>query len=70
MPESKSRKKPAYVPPPAPHVNKTNPQWLVPTMLSLMVVGLLWIGDFSVEWPVMLVPVVWALVAVRPRRER
>jgi hypothetical protein len=35
----------------------------------LLLVGLLWIGDISVQWPVLLVPVVWALVAARPRRE-
>ena len=43
MPESKSRKKPTYVPPPTAHAQKTNPAWLVPTMLALLVVGLLWI---------------------------
>lgn len=43
MPESKPRKKPAYVPPPAPQAPKTNPRWLVPVMLTLMVLGLLWV---------------------------
>ena len=43
MPESKSRKKPAYVPPPGPQAPKTNPRWLVPTMLGLMIVGLIWV---------------------------
>ncbi|WP_024286337.1 cell division protein CrgA [Cellulomonas sp. KRMCY2] len=55
MPESKSRKKPAYVPPPAPHVAKTNPTWLVPTMLTLMVGGLLWIVAtyiFQADYPI------------------
>lgn len=43
MPESKPRKKPAYVPPPQAKAAKGNPPWLVPTMLGLMVLGLLWI---------------------------
>lgn len=43
MPESKSRKKPAYVPPPGPQAAKTNPRWLVPTMLGLMILGLIWV---------------------------
>lgn len=44
MPESKSRNtKPAYVPPPASKAPKTNPRWLVPTMLGLMVLGLVWV---------------------------
>jgi hypothetical protein len=55
VPESKSRKKPAYVPPPAAKVVKTNPRWLVPTMVSLMVVGLLWIVAtylFNTSYPI------------------
>jgi hypothetical protein len=44
VPESsKPRKKPAYVAPPEAKVVKGNPRWLVPTMLGLMVLGLLWI---------------------------
>ena len=43
--------------------------WTVGWLLLFLVVGLLWVGDLSLEWPVLLVPVVWALVAVRPRRE-
>ena len=44
MPESRSRKKPAYIPPPARSEGpKVNPRWLVPVMLGLMVLGLLWI---------------------------
>ena len=43
MPESRSRKKRAYTPPPVAKVEKGNPPWLVPTMVSLMVVGLLWV---------------------------
>jgi hypothetical protein len=36
----------------------------------LLVAGLLWIGDLSLQWPVLLVPLGWALMAARPRRER
>ena len=43
--------------------------WTAGWLALLLVVGLLWIGDLSVEWPVLLVPVAWALVAARPRRE-
>ena len=44
MPESRSRKKAAYVTPPekaAPR--KPNPPWFIPVMVTLMVVGLAWI---------------------------
>jgi hypothetical protein len=43
VPESRSRKKPAYVPPPAKAAPLTNPGWLVPVMVGLMVTGLVWI---------------------------
>ncbi len=36
----------------------------------LLVGGLWWLGDLSLQWPVLLVPVVWVLVAVRPRGRR
>jgi hypothetical protein len=42
--------------------------WTAGWLGLLLLVGLLWIGDVSVQWPVLLVPVIWALVAVRPRR--
>jgi len=44
VPESRNRrKKPAYVPPPRDAAPKANPRWWVPTMLTLMVVGLAWV---------------------------
>lgn len=43
MPESRSRKKAQYTPPPAAGKPKTNPPWLVPTMVTLMVGGLAWV---------------------------
>ena len=55
MPESRSRKKPAYIPPPGKAVSKVNPVWLVPVMLGLMVVGLVWIVTTyltQTAWPI------------------
>ena len=43
--------------------------WTAGWLALLLLLGLFWVGDLSVEWPVLLVPVVWALVALRPRRE-
>ena len=42
--------------------------WTAAWLLVLLLAGLLWVGDLSLQWPVLLVPVIWALVAVRPRR--
>ncbi|GAA2721136.1 cell division protein CrgA [Cellulomonas aerilata] len=56
MPESRSRKKTAYIPPPGQAAApKVNPRWLVPVMLGLMVLGLLWIVAtylLNAEYPV------------------
>ena len=50
MPESKSRNtKPAYTPPPTAKSNPAklgNPGWLVPTMVTMFLIGLLWIVVF------------------------
>jgi hypothetical protein len=43
--------------------------WTAGWLAVLLLVGLFWVGDLSVEWPVLLVPVGWAMVALRPRRE-
>ena len=43
--------------------------WTAGWLGGLLLAGLLWVGDLSLQWPVLLVPVVWALVAVRPRRD-
>ena len=43
--------------------------WTAGWLALLLLVGLLWVGDLSVQWPVLLVPLAWALVAARPRRE-
>jgi hypothetical protein len=42
--------------------------WTATWLGGLLLVGLLWVGDLPVQWPVLLVPVLWALVALRPRR--
>jgi hypothetical protein len=55
VPESRSRKKPAYVAPVQAGAPKVNPRWLVPLMITLMVVGLLWIVAtylLNAEYPV------------------
>ena len=49
MPESKGREKRAYTPPPKPSKAKVgNPPWFVPVMLTLMVLGLIWVVVFYI----------------------
>jgi hypothetical protein len=43
--------------------------WTAGWLAVLLLAGLLWVGDLSVQWPVLLVPVIWALIAARPRRD-
>jgi len=44
VPESKSRKKATYTPPPAKSSGpKVNAPWFLPVMLGLMILGLVWI---------------------------
>jgi hypothetical protein len=42
--------------------------WTAAWLAVLLLVGLLWVGDLSLQWPVLAVPVLWALVALRPGR--
>lgn len=42
--------------------------WTAAWLGVFLLAGLLWLGDLSVQWPVLAVPLVWALVAGRPRR--
>jgi fatty acid desaturase len=42
--------------------------WTAGWLAVLLILGLLWVGDLSLQWPVLVVPVLWALVALRPRR--
>ena len=42
--------------------------WTAAWLFVLLLAGVLRLGDLSVQWPVLLVPLAWALLAVRPRR--
>ena len=42
--------------------------WSAAWLGVLLLAGLLWVGDLSVQWPVLLVPLLWAAFALRPRR--
>jgi hypothetical protein len=42
--------------------------WTAGWLAVLLLGGLLWLGDLSLQWPVLAVPLLWALVALRPRR--
>ena len=44
--------------------------WTAVWLAVFLVVGLVWLGDISLQWPVLGIPVLWALVALRPRRRR
>ncbi len=42
--------------------------WTAGCLAVLLLAGILWVGDLSLQWPVFAVPLAWALVAARPRR--
>ncbi|MGY1984812.1 hypothetical protein ACI792_01140 [Blastococcus sp. SYSU DS0669] len=42
--------------------------WTAGWLALLLVLGMVRFGDPAVQWPVLVVPVLWALVALRPRR--
>jgi hypothetical protein len=42
--------------------------WTAGWLAVLLLGGLLWLGDLSLQWPVLVIPLIWALVALRPRR--
>jgi hypothetical protein len=44
--------------------------WTAAWLAVLLLAGLLWLGDLSLQWPVLVVPLLWALVALRPRGGR
>jgi hypothetical protein len=44
--------------------------WTAGWLFLFLLVGVIRFGDPSVQWPVLLVPVAWAAVAARPRRDR
>ncbi len=49
MPKSRVRAKAVYTPPSRSSKAKVSPQWLVPTMLGSLIVGLVWIVLFYVS---------------------
>lgn len=49
MAESKKRKKAAYVPPRRAGRDDANPVWLVPTIVSLFILGVLWVIVYYVS---------------------
>jgi len=53
---------------PTPQERRLLGLWTAAWLAVLLLAGLLWIGDLSVQWPVLLVPAAWALAAARPRR--
>ena len=44
--------------------------WTAAWLAVFLLAGLLWVGNVAVQWPVLFVPLVWALIAARPRRPR
>jgi hypothetical protein len=42
--------------------------WTAGWLAVFLVVGMVWLGEPAVQWPVLAVPLLWALVALRPRR--
>jgi hypothetical protein len=44
--------------------------WTAAALAVLLVLGLWWLGDWSLQWPVLLVPALWAAaVLVVARRD-
>ena len=42
--------------------------WTAGCLAVLLALGIARLGDWALQWPVFVVPLVWALVALRPRR--
>ncbi|CCG01771.1 conserved protein of unknown function [Blastococcus saxobsidens DD2] len=42
--------------------------WTAGWLALLLVLGMVRFGDPALQWPVLLVPALWALAALRPRR--
>jgi hypothetical protein len=51
-----------------PRAARTLGLWTASWLAGLLLAGLLWVGEPTVQWPVLLVPALWALFSVRPRR--
>ncbi len=44
--------------------------WTAGWLAAFLLAGMIRLGEPSVQWPVLAVPLLWALVALRPRRSR
>jgi hypothetical protein len=44
--------------------------WTAGCLAVLLSLGVTWLGDWSLQWPVLLVPLAWALVTLLVSRER
>jgi hypothetical protein len=45
--------------------------WTASWLFVLLLAGVLWLGDLTLQWPVLLVPVLWALASlIRGRRRQ
>jgi hypothetical protein len=44
--------------------------WTAGWLAVLLLIGLAWVGTWSLQWPVLLVPAGWALVALARGRGR
>jgi uncharacterized membrane protein YccC len=44
--------------------------WTAGCLAVLLVLGIAWVGDWSLQWPVLLVPALWALSAALVRPDR
>jgi hypothetical protein len=42
--------------------------WTAGWLAVFLLAGLVWLGDLTLQWPVLLIPLLWGLVAARPRR--
>jgi hypothetical protein len=42
--------------------------WTAAWLAAFLLAGVWRLGDLAVQWPVFVVPFVWAMVALRPRR--
>ena len=42
--------------------------WTAGWLAVLLALGITRLGDWALQWPVLVVPLLWALVALRPRR--
>ena len=44
--------------------------WTASWLFVLLLAGVLWLGNLGLQWPVLLVPLIWALFAVLRGRDR